>query len=285
VAGFFGDGSVDLPGGREAMSSFLSTWLIGLAAASILMFGAWTLSLWRRDAGIIDGFWGSGFVLLAWIYWVLAGGTTERKLLLVILVTLWGLRLTGHIALRNWGEPEDYRYREMREKHGATFPVVSLFKVFLLQGGLMWLISVPLLQAQSARAPLNLLDVAGVIVFAVGLVFETIGDLQLVRFRADPDNRGRVLRTGLWRFTRHPNYFGDAAVWWGFFLIALATPGSAWTVFSPLLMTFFLLKVSGVVMLEKKLVESRPEYAEYVASTSAFVPWFPRKPRTAGSTE
>ena len=265
------------------MSSFLSTWLIGLAAASILMFGAWTLSLWRRDAGIIDGFWGSGFVLLAWIYWVLAGGTTERKLLLVILVTLWGLRLTGHIALRNWGEPEDYRYREMREKHGATFPVVSLFKVFLLQGGLMWLISVPLLQAQSARAPLNLLDVAGVIVFAVGLVFETIGDLQLVRFRADSGNHGRVLRTGLWRFTRHPNYFGDAAVWWGFFLIALATPGSAWTVFSPLLMTFFLLKVSGVVMLEKKLVESRPEYAEYVASTSAFVPWFPRKPRAAGS--
>lgn len=263
------------------MSSFLSTWLIGLAAAVVLMFGAWTLSLWRRDASIVDGFWGSGFVLLAWVYWALAGGTPERKLLLVILVSVWGLRLTGHIVLRNWGDSEDYRYREMRDKHGARFPLVSLFTVFLLQGGLMWLISVPLLQAQSARAPLNLFDVAGVIVFAVGLLFETIGDLQLVRFRADPGNRGKVLRTGLWRYTRHPNYFGDAAVWWGFFLIALATPGSAWTVFSPLLMTLFLLKVSGVVMLEKKLVETRPKYAEYVASTSAFFPWFPRKASAA----
>jgi steroid 5-alpha reductase family enzyme len=271
------------------MIPLLSTWLIGLGAAVILMLAAWTMSLWRRDASIIDGFWGSGFVLLTWIYWALTDGTAGRKLLLAILVTLWGLRLSGHIIWRNWNEAEDYRYREMREKHGGKFPLVSLFTVFLLQGGLLWLISAPLLQAQSARAELGALDFLGLAVFVMGFFFESVGDFQLARFRSDPGNRGKVLRTGLWRYTRHPNYFGDAAVWWGFFLIALATPGSIWTVFSPILMTFFLLKVSGVVMLEKKLVETRPEYADYVARTSAFVPWIPRKHRPvtarAGSSE
>jgi len=259
------------------MSPFLSTWLIGLGTAVILMLAAWTMSLWRRDASIIDGFWGSGFAVLTWIYWALTDGNGTRPLLVAILVTLWGLRLSAHIIWRNWGEAEDYRYREMRAKHGESFPLVSLFTVFLLQGGLLWLISAPLLQAQSARAELGALDVAGLAVFVIGFIFESVGDLQLARFRADPGNRGKVLRTGLWRYTRHPNYFGDAAVWWGFFLIALATPGSAWTVFSPILMTFFLLKVSGVVMLEKKLVETRPEYADYVTQTSAFFPWFPGK--------
>jgi steroid 5-alpha reductase family enzyme len=264
------------------VSPFLSIWLLGLGAAVTLMLTAWLLSLRLRDAGVIDGFWGSGFVLLTWIYWALAGGTAERKLLLAVLVTVWGCRLSLHIIRRNHGKPEDYRYGEMREKHGERFPIVSLFTVFLLQAGLLWVLSAPLLQGQWAPAPLGLLDLAGIALFAVGLFFESVGDRQLARFRAEPGNRGKVLRTGLWRYTRHPNYFGDAVVWWGFFLIALATPGSAWTVFSPILMTFFLLKVSGVVLLEKKLVRTRPEYADYVARTSAFVPWFPRKgPSTA----
>jgi len=266
------------------MSPFLSTWLIGLGAAVIVMLAAWLLSLLRRDASVIDGFWGSGFVVLTWLYWALTDGTAGRRFLLVILVTVWGCRLSMHIIRRNWGEAEDYRYREMRDRHGARFPLVSLFTVFLLQGGLMWLLSVPLLQAVSARAEIGLLDFTGLAMFLVGLFFESVGDLQLARFRADPGNRGKVMRTGLWRYTRHPNYFGDAVVWWGFFLIALATPGSAWMVFSPILMTFFLLRVSGVVMLEKKLVETRPKYADYVATTSAFFPWIPgkRSPVTAG---
>jgi steroid 5-alpha reductase family enzyme len=259
------------------MNPFLSTWLIGLGAAVVLMLAAWVLSLWKRDAGIIDGFWGAGFVLLAWIYWFLAEGAAGRRLLLVSLVTLWGLRLSAHIILRNRGEEEDYRYRAMRDRHGKRFPLVSLFTVFLLQGGLLWLLSAPLLRAQTGGGALGYLDLAGVAVFAAGFLFETLGDLQLTEFRADPGNRGKVLRTGLWRYTRHPNYFGDACVWWGFFLVALAAPGSAWTVFSPVLMTYFLLKVSGVVLLEKKLVETRPEYADYVARTSAFVPWFPKR--------
>jgi steroid 5-alpha reductase family enzyme len=259
------------------MTPLLSTWLIGLGAAVSLMTAAWILSLRLRDAGVIDGFWGTGFVALTWIYGFLADGTPERQMLLALLVTVWGARLSVHIIRRNHGRPEDYRYRAMREKHGERFPVISLFTVFLLQAGLLWLLSAPLLQAQWAPAPLGWLDLAGVVLFAVGLFFESVGDFQLSRFRADPGNRGRVLRKGLWRYTRHPNYFGDAVVWWGFFLIALATPRSAWTIFSPLLMTFFLLKVSGVVLLEKKLVQTRPEYADYIAMTSAFVPWFPRE--------
>jgi steroid 5-alpha reductase family enzyme len=262
------------------MSGLLYVWSIGLGAAVVLMLAAWAVSLWRRDASVVDGFWGAGFVVLTWVYWGLTDGTPGRKLLLATLVTLWGVRLSLHIIRRNWGEDEDYRYRAMREKHGDRFPLVSLFTVFLLQAGLLWLISAPLLQAQAARAEIGALDIAGLAVFVVGIFFETVGDMQLTRFRADPANRGKVLRTGLWRYTRHPNYFGDAAVWWGFFLIGLATPGSAWTVFSPILMTFFLLKVSGVVMLEQKLVETRPEYADYIACTSSFIPWFPSK-RTA----
>ena len=263
------------------MTPFISTWLIGLGAAVTLMVAAWILSLLRRDASVIDGFWGAGFVVLTWIYWLRTDGTDARKWMIAILVSLWGLRLSWHIIRRNWGEPEDYRYREMRDKQGPRFSLSSLFTVFLLQAGLLWLISVPLLKAQATRAEIGWLDLAGLAVFLVGLFFESVGDRQLEKFRADPNNRGKVLCTGLWRYTRHPNYFGDATVWWGFFLITLATPGSAWTIFSPILMTLFLLKVSGVVMLEKKLVETKPAYRDYIARTNGFLPWFPRKTKTS----
>ena len=263
------------------MSSLLSIWLPGLAAALVLLVLAWLVSLERSDASIIDVFWGPGFVVTAAVYLSLSDGWAPRKTLALVLVSLWGLRLAAHILWRSRGMDEDYRYQEMREKHGTRFWWVSLFTVFLFQGVLMWLISVPLLQAIRAPQPAGwtAFDLAAVVLFVIGFLFEAVGDLQLARFRSDPGNRGKVLQTGLWRYTRHPNYFGDAVVWWGFFVLALGTPGSLWTIYSPLAMTFLLLKVSGVGLLEKKLTRTRSEYADYVAGTSAFVPWFSNQPR------
>lgn len=261
------------------MISLLPVWLTGLAAALILLFLVWLASLVRRDASIVDIFWGPGFVVLASVYAALSGGWPPRKLLALALVSLWGLRLALHILWRSRGKGEDYRYAEMRQRHGERFWWVSLFTVFLLQGFLLWLISAPLLQTIAASGPAGWtpFDIGALGLFVIGFLFETIGDLQLARFRSEPGNRGKVLRRGLWRYTRHPNYFGDAVVWWSFFLLALGTLGALWTIFSPILMTLLLLKVSGVGLLEKKLKRTRTEYADYVASTNAFVPWFPRK--------
>jgi steroid 5-alpha reductase family enzyme len=191
-------------------------------------------------------------------------------------VTLWGLRLSLYILWRNWGKPEDYRYRRWRRDHGRWWWWVSLFQVFLLQGVLMWVISAPLLAAQ--RGPvqrLTALDLLAALLWAAGFTLEAVGDYQMARFRSDPANRGRVLDRGLWRYTRHPNYFGDAVQWWAYWLFAAAA-GGFWTVWSPIVMTWLLLRVSGVAMLERTLVETKPRYREYVASTPAFVPWFPK---------
>ncbi len=200
-----------------------------------------------------------------------------RKLLISTLVTIWGLRLAVHILLRNWGKAEDFRYAAWRQEAGASWWWRSLFKVFLLQGAILWVVAAPLLAAQihSHPARLTVLDWLAIAVWLIGFIFEAGGDWQLMRFKADPANRGKVLQSGLWRYTRHPNYFGDALQWWGFYLIALAG-GGGWTIFSPVLMTYLLVRVSGVAMLEKTLQEAKPGYKEYIESTPAFVPWFPR---------
>lgn len=244
-----------------------------------LMILLWLLSLQLRNSSIVDIFWGFGFVVAAWFYFMQTPeGFLGRKLLLSTLVTLWGLRLTLHILVRNWGKPEDYRYQAWRQAAGPSWWWRSFFKVFFLQGVLMWLISAPLLAAQLSPLPaqLTLLDAFGAIVWLMGFYFEAAGDWQLSRFKANPDNRGKLLTTGVWRYTRHPNYFGDAAQWWGFFLIATAA-GGWYTIFSPVMMTYLLRFVSGVALLEKDLSNKKPGYAEYVASTNAFIPWFPRK--------
>jgi steroid 5-alpha reductase family enzyme len=253
---------------------------IGLLAIVAVMVAVWILSVIRRDASVIDAMWGPGFALTAWLYWATSDGYPPRGLLIAVLVTVWGARLGGYILWRGWGEREDYRYRAMRESWGSRFAWVSLFTVFLLQAAILWVVSIPLWVAARSSLPAALtpLDALGVALFVVGLLFESVGDFQLARFKADPGNRGKVLDRGLWRFTRHPNYFGDAVVWWGLFLVALATPGSWWSVYSPLLMTFLLMKVSGVALLEKTLAETKPQYRDYVARTSAF---FPRPPRKA----
>jgi steroid 5-alpha reductase family enzyme len=243
------------------------------------MLTLWIVSLLLKNSSIVDIFWGPGFVLTNWIYFALVeDGFSGQKALISSLVTLWGLRLGLYILYRNWGKAEDFRYQEWRDEAGVAWWWRSLFKVFLLQGLLMWIISVPLLAAQVRGTPatLTLLDGVGIVVWTIGFFFEAVGDFQMARFKADPSNKGKVLDRGVWRYTRHPNYFGDAAQWWGFYLIAAAA-GGFWTIYSPILMTLLLLRVSGVALLEKTLKETKPQYAAYVASTSAFVPWFPRR--------
>lgn len=241
------------------------------------MVALWLLSLRLRDASIVDIFWGIGFVSIAWITLLAAGGAPARARVTVGLTTLWGLRLAGYLAWRNLGKGEDPRYAAMRRHHGAAWPLRSFFIVFGLQGVLMWIVSVPVQAAVRAPSPpaLGALDFAGMALVLAGTMFEGIGDLQLARFKRDPENRGRVMDRGLWRYTRHPNYFGDFLVWWGLFAIAAAT-GAWWTVVSPALMSLLLLRVSGVTLLEKSL-RTRPGYEEYVRRTSAFLPWPPRR--------
>ncbi|MEO1576963.1 MAG: DUF1295 domain-containing protein, partial [Pseudomonadota bacterium] len=200
-----------------------------------------------------------------------------RSWLVVGLVLVWALRLSIYITARNWGHEEDYRYQAMREKRGPSFAYTSLVIVFLLQAVIAWVVSLPLLGVALSTSPLGPLDALGVLVFLVGLYFEAVGDWQLSRFKANPDNKGKVMDRGLWRYTRHPNYFGDFTLWWGLYLIALA--GGAWWAFpGPIIMSFFLLKVSGVAMLEKDIGERRPKYADYIERTNAFFPGPPKAP-------
>ena len=238
-----------------------------------LMTGLWIIATRLCDVSIIDCCWGAAFVVVAWVSVTLNRPPSARMLLLVVLTTLWGMRLSLYLLLRKRGHAEDRRYQGMREYHGPRFWWVSLFTVFLLQGLLVWFVALPLQVAAviASLAPLSCLDAIGVVLWLIGFAFESGGDWQLARFQADPANRGRVLDQGFWRYTRHPNYFGDFCVWWG--LYAIAAAGGAWsTMLSPIVMSVLLLKVSGVALLEKSIGRRRPEYAEYVRRTNAFFP-------------
>ncbi len=260
------------------MGHTLSVMSITLAATAALMLGVWLLSLVKKDASIVDTFWGLGFVLIAAVCCAIGEGYETRRILITALTGVWGLRLAAHIFFRNKDKGEDFRYKAMRARHGKRFPVVSLYSVFAVQGLLMWVISLPLQIGETSRLPARLtwLDWAGATIWLIGFGFESIGDLQLARFKANPKNKGKVMERGLWRYTRHPNYFGDALLWWGFFVIAVSTPSGVWTLISPLIMTALLMKVSGVALLEKTLMKTKPAYRDYVARTNAFFPWVPR---------
>jgi steroid 5-alpha reductase family enzyme len=255
----------------------LSTLAATAALVAVAMLGVWLLSLALHDVSIVDVFWGLGFVLIAHAVRATAAGFGPRAWLVTGLVTLWGARLGAYLCWRNWGAGEDYRYQAMRRHYGQRFWLVSLAVVFALQGALMWVISLPVQLAIATPTPpvLGPLDALGTALVLVGVGFEAVGDLQLARFKADPANRGRVMDRGLWRYTRHPNYFGDAVVWWGLFCFALTTPSHAWTIVGPLVMTWLLTRISGVPLLERKLAKTRAGYPEYVARTSSFVPWPP----------
>ena len=241
-----------------------------------LVFLLWLLSLALKNASIVDIFWGLGFVVVAWICYFHAPGFAPRKTLITTLVTIWGLRLSIYLFFRNHGKGEDYRYQSLRARIGKNFPIISLFVVFVFQGLLIWLISLPIQAAQAAMEPnqFTMFDVIGSVLWLIGIFFESVGDSQLAQFKSDPNNKGKVMDRGLWKFTRHPNYFGDALLWWGIFLIAL--PNGWWTILSPIVMTTLLMKISGVALLEKTLAKTKPQYAEYVRRTNAFLPWFPK---------
>lgn len=243
-------------------------------AAAALMTAFWLVSLLIRDAGIADVAWGLAFTVIAWTSY-LAGEGSDPMLVAAALTTLWGLRLAVHIGRRNRGHDEDRRYGKMREKHG-NFWLWSLFGVFLLQGFLALVVSAPLQSLGAQGEAIGWLSWAGVAVFAVGLFFETVGDAQLTAFKKDPESEGQVMDRGLWKYTRHPNYFGDVTVWWGLWVVAVGSGAAWWTLIGPVVMTFFILRVSGVVMLESDMSSRRPGYEEYVRRTSAFIPLPPK---------
>lgn len=239
---------------------------------TVAMVVVWLASLALHDASIVDPFWGTGFTIVAWTAFFAAGHRGAHDLLLALLVTVWGTRLSGYLLWRSRGKEEDYRYQAFRRRWGSRFWIVSLFTVFLLQGVLLWIVSLPVQVAMIAPGNIGVLTAIGIVLWGIGISFETIGDWQLARFKADPDNRGKVMDRGLWRYTRHPNYFGDFCVWWGIFMAALDASGTAWTVLGPMLMSWLLIRVSGVAMLEKTIATRRPGYDDYAARTNAFFP-------------
>ena len=253
----------------------MHTWLLALQALAIFGLAGWLVSLFLKDVSIVDSMWSLMFAIAALVY-LLNAETGPRAALVMLLTAVWAIRLAGYITWRNWGEGEDYRYQRIRANNEPNFAVKSIYIVFGLQAVLAWIISLPLLAAMTGTQPIGLIDLAAVALWVTGFVFEAVGDYQLAQFKANPENRGKVLQTGLWRITRHPNYFGNACLWWGFFLFALSA-GGWWSVVSPVLMTFLLLKVSGVAMLEKDIGDRRPEYADYVSRTNAFFPGWPKE--------
>jgi len=262
-----------------ALASFDgSAWLWSLLWVLLFAISGWALSLVRRDVSHVDSMWSLMFLVTLVVYTACAESVGWRATLVFTLVALWALRLSGYITWRNHGQPEDHRYQAIRINNQPNFEFKSLYLIFGLQGVLAWIICLPALAAVSGQTPLGVFDVAGVLLWLIGMTFETIGDTQLARFRARRSS-SEVLNTGLWRYTRHPNYFGEFVLWWGIYLVAFGA-GGGWTVFSPALMSFLLLRVSGVRLLEKDISERRPGYRAYVNSTNAF---FPGRPR--GSTE
>lgn len=259
--------------------TFPQVFLQALIVIMIMMSILWIISIIIRNVSIVDIFWGAGFVLTNVFYFLNTEGFPTRKIILLVLVSLWGLRLSSYIAWRNHGKGEDFRYREFRKNYGEKrYWWISYFQTFLLQGVLMWLISAPLLGAQfyGHEKGLAIADYAGIIFWIIGFVFESGGDYQLAMFKSRAENKGKVLDSGFWRYTRHPNYFGDSSVWWGFGLISIGAGGFLPAAGS-LLMTALIIKVSGVALLEKSLVDKKPEYREYIRKTSSFIPWFPKR--------
>lgn len=254
----------------------LQNWLHALPyllGAGVL---TWLLSVRLRNVAIVDTLWSLMFVLAACVYAANSMPLGPRAQLLLALVAIWGLRLAVYLGVRTYGHEEDRRYQKIRRRNDPGFAWKSVYLVFGLQAVLAWIISLPLLGGIAGdAAPLGLLDYAGVALWLVGFYFEAVGDWQLARFKADPANAGQVMDRGLWGLTRHPNYFGDFCVWWGFGLIALAA-GAWWSLIGPVLMSVLLLRVSGVTLLERDIGKRRPGYDEYIRRTNAFFPG-PRK--------
>ena len=256
------------------------SWLAGLWVALAVFIATWILSLVVRDAGIVDIVWGPALALLGWFAAITVTAQPGwRGMVACAMATLWALRLAAHLVARNMGREEDFRYRTWREQWGGSFWWRSLLQVFVLQACVAWVLAAPLVAAQRADgAAFGVLDAVGLTAWAFGLGWESVADWQLLRFKRQPSNRGRVLRSGLWGLSRHPNYFGETVLWWGIALVGLAAGGPVALV-GPVLLTYLLLKISGVPMLDEGLSRRKPGYAEYVRSTPAFLP-IPRRWRS-----
>lgn len=253
----------------------LDAWMTALPWIALIALTGWLVSLAKRDAGVADSVWGLFFLAAAIAGAAAVETLAARGALVMTLVAIWALRLSGYLVWRNWGQPEDRRYRAIRARNEPRFSLKSLYLVFGFQAAVAWCVALPLAAAIAGDAPLGLLDALGALLWLTGFAFETAADWQLARFRSDPANKDRVLDTGLWRYSRHPNYFGECLLWWGYWLFACAA-GGWWTLISPLVMTALLLEGSGVALLERDIGERRPAYRDYIARTSAFFPLSPR---------
>jgi len=245
----------------------------------ILVTMLWIWSVIIKNVSIVDIFWGVSYVVINAFYVFNSGELNARKILILVLVSIWGLRLSIYLAIRNIGKGEDFRYQEFRRQYGVKrYWWISYFQTFILQGVLIIIVSLPLLgiSASDQGGDLTLLDYLGIVVWIIGFAFEAGGDFQLSRFKKNPANKGKVLNTGFWKYTRHPNYFGDSTVWWSFAIFSIAA-GSYWQIVGSVIMTLLIIKVSGVALLEKTLNKSKPQYEEYIRKTNSFFPWFPKK--------
>ena len=256
----------------------ISLYVDGLLVMLLIGVITWLLSIAKKDVSIVDSIWSIMFLAAAVVFYMASDTAAWKNQLILVLVAIWAIRLAVHLTIRNWGEPEDRRYQQIRAKYDPNFALKSLGIIFVFQAVLAWIVSLPLLAAMT-ESTFSWLDVVGLLLWTTGMVFESVADMQLSRFKSKPGNKGKVLDTGLWRYSRHPNYFGECLVWWGFFAFALSA-GGWWTIVSPLLMTWLLLKFSGVVMLEADISERRPAYRHYIEQTNAFIPG-PRKDSNA----
>jgi steroid 5-alpha reductase family enzyme len=260
---------------NELSQLLLANFAIIMACMVLL----WLISIPLGDVSYIDSFWAAGFVIVAASTYVMTGGDTDRRQLILLITAVWGVRLATYLFLRWRREGPDGRYVALLKKAPGNVHLTSLKKVFLLQGPMLWIVSLPVQLGQYQAEPLELglLAILGAVLAAIGLFFEAVGDHQMAAFKSEPANQGQVMDRGLWRYTRHPNYFGDACVWWGLFLIAAETSAGIWSFFGPALLTWTLVKFSGAALLERRLKRSRPGYVEYLERTSSFFPWPPTK--------
>lgn len=257
----------------------MEIYIKAFALIMILMTILWLFSIALTNVSIVDLFWGFGYVITNLYYYLETGTPNTVKIILLVLVSIWGLRLTVYLSWRNVGKGEDFRYKQFRKDFGAKrYWWFSFFQTFLLQGVLMWIISSTLLgvNLNSYELKYPIIFYLGTIIWLIGFIFETGGDWQLANFKKKKENKGKVLNTGFWKYTRHPNYFGDSAVWWGYAFMAISV-GAYWYIIGSIIMTLLIIKVSGVALLEKTLVDSKPGYEEYVRKTSSFFPWFPKR--------
>ncbi|MCW9046524.1 MAG: DUF1295 domain-containing protein [Gammaproteobacteria bacterium] len=230
----------------------------------------WIISLIKKDVSVVDSLWSLFFIIAGVAVINDLPVISDRAMLVLLLVTIWGLRLSAYITLRHWGHEEDHRYQTIRKNNQPGFAFKSLYMIFVFQALVAWVVALPLFYAMNSTAPLTLLDGLAVLLWLVGMFFEIVSDYQLYQFKKKPDNKGKILTQGLWKYSRHPNYFGEFLVWWGFFVFALSNDGYI-SIISPLLMTFLLLKFSGVSLLEKTM-KARPGYEVYMKNTNAFIP-------------